>query len=88
MLVRSLRVSPAILFFLALCAFLGWQFRQGPSLAAHQLSDLSLTKSDSSSSKKPRIAVVTFITDEKSYVHTSLKNKDRKSPTPYRCWMF
>ncbi|KAF2792236.1 glycosyltransferase family 34 protein [Melanomma pulvis-pyrius CBS 109.77] len=76
MLVRSLRVSPAILVFLALCAFLGWQFRQGHSLAAHQLSDLSLTKDDSSSSKRPRIAVVTFITDEKSYVHTSLKNKD------------
>jgi mannan polymerase II complex MNN10 subunit len=29
--------------------------------------------------KPTRIAVVTFITDEKSYIHLSLKNKDRES---------
>jgi hypothetical protein len=26
-----------------------------------------------------RIAVVTFVTDQRSYLHLSLKNKDRKS---------
>ncbi|KAF2705132.1 glycosyltransferase family 34 protein [Pleomassaria siparia CBS 279.74] len=73
MLVRSLRKSPLVLLFLALCAFLGWH-KSGYSLVP------AASKSDAVSSNKgpktPRIAVVTFITDEKSYVHLSLKNKD------------
>jgi mannan polymerase II complex MNN10 subunit len=30
--------------------------------------------------KQPRVAVVTFVTDQRSYLHLSLKNKDRMAP--------
>jgi hypothetical protein len=34
---------------------------------------------DASKSATPRIGIVTFVTDEHSYTHISLRNKDRKS---------
>jgi mannan polymerase II complex MNN10 subunit len=77
MLTRAVRVPPVLLLLLlVVCAFLGWQFRQHPSAIA----PLALPKVDpTTGTQVPRIALVTFITDEKSYIHLSLKNKDRKS---------
>jgi mannan polymerase II complex MNN10 subunit len=77
MLARSVRVPPVLILFLIVCALLGWQFSQHSS----QPSPLTAaSKIDPVTGKPiPRIALVTFITDEKSYIHLSLKNKDRKS---------
>jgi hypothetical protein len=33
-------------------------------------------------SNKPRLAIVTFVTEQRSYLHLSLKNKDRKLSQP------
>ncbi|KAF1994059.1 glycosyltransferase family 34 protein [Amniculicola lignicola CBS 123094] len=70
--------SHSVLLFLALCAFLGWHFSRGPRLEG--TSDVAQvpgkTESKAPVKKGPRIAIVTYATYEKSYIHLSLRNKD------------
>jgi mannan polymerase II complex MNN10 subunit len=86
MLARSVRVPPVLILFLVVCALLGWQLSQHPSGP----SPLTATSNIDPITGKPipRIALVTFITDEKSYIHISLKNKDRKSIGATLCTFF
>lgn len=92
MLVKSLKASPSVLLFLVFCAFFGLQLSRGPidgpppppappepapEEAKESPAPPPLPEAPAPP-KAPRIAVVTFITDQKSYIHISLKNKDRK----------
>ena len=83
MLVRTLKIPPAVLFLLVFLAFFGWQLCQGPSHEEGPVSmapvpaDAPVEQADEN--KTPRIAVVTFVTEERSYHHISLKSKDRES---------
>ncbi|KAF2727594.1 hypothetical protein EJ04DRAFT_505494 [Polyplosphaeria fusca] len=77
MIARSCR-SP-LLLFVFLCAFLYWHFNKAPESLEHNISTTHPQVQPSGTEpvhKKPRIAIVTFITDPKSYLHLSLKNKD------------
>jgi mannan polymerase II complex MNN10 subunit len=71
MLMRSLKVPPSLLLILAFCVFLGIHFSQ-ISLPTQPVPALSLEK------KAPRIALVTFVTEERSYLHLALKSKNRE----------
>ena len=77
MLVRSLRAQPLVFIFLAFCAFMYWITHQGPSVLPAPPASRIETVETAVSRKTPRIAIATFITDEKSYTHLSLQNKDR-----------
>lgn len=80
MLVRSLKIPPAFLLLLVFLAFFGWQLCQGPS---HEESpiDMSAVPAEGGpvENRTPRIALMTFVTEERSYHHLSLKSKDRRS---------
>jgi mannan polymerase II complex MNN10 subunit len=83
MLVRALKIPPAVLFLLVFLIFFGWQLSQGPS---HEEGPVSMAPVPAEApaerpaeKKTPRIAVVTFVTEERSYHHISLKSKDRSS---------
>jgi len=80
MLVRSLKIPPAFLFLLVFLAFFGWQLSQGPS---HEETPIDKSpvpvEGGPVENKTPRIALMTFVTEERSYHHLSLKSKDRKS---------
>lgn len=69
---RSLKVSPSLILFLIFCAFLGWNFSQSP------LPDPAPRPPPSKpEEKKPsRIALVTFVTEQRSYLYLSLRSKD------------
>ncbi|ORX95314.1 galactosyl transferase GMA12/MNN10 family-domain-containing protein [Clohesyomyces aquaticus] len=73
MLFRSLRISPSVALFLLFCAFLGWQLSHGP-IAGQPIDPPG--PGAASPRQTPRIAIVTLITQEKSYIHMSLRNKD------------
>ncbi|KAF1840597.1 glycosyltransferase family 34 protein [Cucurbitaria berberidis CBS 394.84] len=71
MLIRSLRrIPPSLLLLLVFLAFFGWQLSQGPNHDAPEAPRAEVGK------KSPRIAVLTFITQQRSYVYLSVKNKD------------
>lgn len=77
---QSLRASPAVLCFLLFCLFLGYQLSNGtpPRQTGDEDKKANAPQEQSQPQpKKPRIGIVTFITDQKSYLHLSLKNKDR-----------
>jgi mannan polymerase II complex MNN10 subunit len=74
MLHRSLRVPPSLLLLVAFLVFFGWQFSQGPR---HEHGPVG---SQVVPGKAPRIALMTFVTEQRSYLHISLKNKARKHP--------
>ena len=78
MLIRSLKLPPAFLFLLVFLAIFGWQLSQGPT---HEEGPVSMSPVPVEAHLEPkplRIALVTFVTEERSYHHLSLKNKDRK----------
>jgi len=76
MLIRSARqIPPSLLVLLVFLVFLGWQLSQGPSHEEPPPPPPPPAKGDN---RPSRIAVVTFVTDQRSYLHLSLKNKDRK----------
>ena len=90
MLLRSARkIPPSFVLLLVFLVFLGWQLSQGPSheeLPPPPPPDVpapppvEAEQKPHEEEKKPlRIAIVTFVTDQRSYLHLSLKNKDRKS---------
>jgi hypothetical protein len=80
MLTRSLKVSPSMLLLIILLAFCGWQLSQGqgPKLQRVESALGFQTSLQAERTGKPRIAIITFVTGQKSYVHLSLKSKDRK----------
>lgn len=87
MLIRSVRgVPPSFVLLLAFLVFLGWQLSQGtshdeqppppPPPAPAPVEPEQ--KPHEEEQKPPRLAVITFVTEQRSYLHLSLKNKDRK----------
>lgn len=79
MLVRALKIPPAFLFLLVFLAFFGWQLSQGPSHEKGPVDMAPVPAEAPAKQKTPRIALMTFVTEERSYHHLSLKSKDRKS---------
>lgn len=82
MLIRTHKLPPAFLVLLVFLAFFGWQLSQGPS---HEEASVSMSPMPAEAPaevpaerKMPRVALMTFVTEERSYHHLSLKNKDRK----------
>ena len=82
MLIRTHKLPPALVFVLVFLAFFGWQLSQGPS---HEEASVSMSPMPAEAPaevpaerKMPRVALMTFVTEERSYHHLSLKNKDRK----------
>ncbi|KAF9699437.1 hypothetical protein EKO04_002394 [Ascochyta lentis] len=80
MLVRSLKIPPAFLFLLVFLALFGWQLSQGPS---HEEAPINMSPVPAEApaeappeQRMPRIALMTFVTEERSYHHLSLKSKD------------
>ncbi|KAF2187060.1 glycosyltransferase family 34 protein [Zopfia rhizophila CBS 207.26] len=74
MLARSPKpITIGLLLFL--CVFLVWQLGHG-SIEEHPSKAAASVSSAAEQRNRPRIAIVTFITDQKSYIHISLKNKD------------
>ncbi|RMZ66716.1 galactosyl transferase GMA12 MNN10 family-domain-containing [Pyrenophora seminiperda CCB06] len=82
MLLPSARkIPPALVLLLFFLALLGWQLCQGtsheelppppPPPAPEQEPPVEQVEQ-----RKPRIAVVTFTTQQQSYLHLSMKNKD------------
>jgi mannan polymerase II complex MNN10 subunit len=70
MLMRTLKVPSSLLLILVFCVFLGIHFSQIP---------LPTQPGPAPPEKKaPRIAVVTFVTEERSYLHLALKSKNRE----------
>lgn len=90
MLVRSARrLPPSLVLLLAFLAFLGWELNQG---MRHEERPLPSSpppppppapvepeqKPHGEEKKPPRLALVTFVTEQRSYLYLSLRNKDRK----------
>jgi hypothetical protein len=73
MLMRSLKVPPSVLLILGFLLFLGLHFSQVP-LPPQPVRPPPPEK------KTPRIALVTFVTEERSYLHLALKSKNREFP--------
>jgi mannan polymerase II complex MNN10 subunit len=75
MLMRPLKVPPSLLLVIVFCVFLAIHF-----------SPISLptqpSPGPSSERKAPRIALVTFVTEERSYLHLALKSKNREWLVP------
>jgi mannan polymerase II complex MNN10 subunit len=94
MIARSCRTSPAVWLLLFLSGFLYYQFTKDDGSLDHltgarpgvpplqPVQSVQPVEPVKSEPQKPRIAVVTFITDQKSYLHLSLKNKDRECTQP------
>jgi mannan polymerase II complex MNN10 subunit len=88
MLIRSLRgVPPSLVLLLFFLAFLGWQLSQGPKHEEQPPllpppppppAPVEEKPNAPAEVKPPRIAVMTFVTDQRSYLHLSLKNHDRR----------
>ncbi|KAI8940135.1 hypothetical protein NX059_003848 [Plenodomus lindquistii] len=70
MLTRSLRVPPSLYLALILLAFFGWQLCQGPTHEAPPAPPAPPAQK-----KAPRVAIMTFVTEQRSYLYLSLKNK-------------
>jgi mannan polymerase II complex MNN10 subunit len=92
MLSRSLRVPPSLYLFIAICVLFVYHLSQDALITdlaapkpASSASSSSLSSSSSSSSRKsgPRIGIVTFVAEQHSYIHTSLRNKARKQLIAY-----
>ena len=73
MLMRSLKVPPSLLFILCFLVLLGFHFSQVPP-------PKEPPRPPPPEKKVPRIALVTFVTEERSYLHLALKSKNREFP--------
>lgn len=77
MLMRNVKVPPSLLLVVVFLVFLGVHFSQTQPPAQ--------PRPPPPEKKAPRIALVTFVTEERSYLHLALKSKNRKlsraSPT-------
>jgi mannan polymerase II complex MNN10 subunit len=77
MLLRSLKLPPSLLLLIVCLAFFGWQLSKG-TLSENGSLDTQFIQQNEGGNRAPRIALMTFVTDQRSYLHLSLKNKDRK----------
>ncbi|KAF2277528.1 uncharacterized protein EI97DRAFT_449623 [Westerdykella ornata] len=85
MISRLLRASPTALLLVLFCMLFGWQLILGGD-REHALLQNSLIVSPEEAAaatspsvqvpRRLRIAVITAVTEERSYIHLSLKNKD------------
>ncbi|KAH7069243.1 galactosyl transferase GMA12/MNN10 family-domain-containing protein [Paraphoma chrysanthemicola] len=75
MLLRKLKLPPSLLLLIVFLAFFGWQLSQG---TRHEDGPVgtNIIPSSGGEKKAPRIALMTFVTEQRSYLHLSLKNKD------------
>lgn len=89
MLIRSARrLPPSLVLMLVFLAFLGWELSQGMRHEEHPLPASppppapALVEPEQrphvEEKKPPRLALVTFVTEQRSYLYLSLRNKDRK----------
>ncbi|KAA8616813.1 Glyco-transf-34 domain containing protein [Pyrenophora tritici-repentis] len=77
MLLRSARSIPlSLVLLLVFLVFLGFQLSQGPSHEKLPPPPPAPEDKPPVEHKKPRVAVVTFTTQQQSYIHLSMKNKD------------
>ncbi|KAF1942616.1 hypothetical protein EJ02DRAFT_443938 [Clathrospora elynae] len=77
MLIRSLRrIPPSFVLLFVFLAFFGWQLSQGPSHEAPPSPPSPAPALAEGQQKTPRIALMTFITNQRSYLHIALKSKD------------
>lgn len=76
MLLRSFKLPPSLLLLFVLLGFFGWQLSQGTTHENDEVGRLVIPKDGAK--QGPRIALMTFVTEQRSYLHLSLKNKDRK----------
>lgn len=85
MLARSIRVPPPVVILLVLCFLLGYQFSRsslpGPCAPSAPPPD-SLPAAKPAQTNGPRIALVTFVTEQNSYMHASLRGKSRTLESP------
>jgi mannan polymerase II complex MNN10 subunit len=77
MLLRSIRVPPSLLLLIFFLAFFGWQLSQGTKHEEGPVGSQVIPQEESDR-HTPRIALMTFVTDQRSYLHQSLRNKDRQ----------
>jgi mannan polymerase II complex MNN10 subunit len=77
MLIRSFRIPPSLLLLILFLAFFGWQLSQGTKHEEGPVGS-EVVPMEEGAARGPRIAIMTFVTDQRSYLHLSLKNKDRK----------
>lgn len=79
MLLRSFKIPNSLLLLIVFLAFFGWQLSQGTRHENAPVDRQVIPQTDGDGGNKaPRIALMTFVTDQRSYLHLSLKNKDRK----------
>ncbi|KAL6159654.1 hypothetical protein ACJBU6_02085 [Exserohilum turcicum] len=85
MLIRSAKKIPlSIAFLLAFLVFLGWRLSQATSYREQLPSSPPPPSAPVEPEQKPhveerkplRVAIMTFVTEQRSYLHLSLKNKD------------
>lgn len=85
MLFRSFRsIPPSLLLLILFLAFLGWQLSQGTKHEEGPVGQQVMPQVENGGDepkRAPRIALMTFVTEQRSYLHLSLKNKDRKHPS-------
>jgi mannan polymerase II complex MNN10 subunit len=77
MLTRSLRLSPSFLLIILVLALFVWQLNKEPG-EERCLRNQVLPQDAIVEKEGPRIALMTFVTNQRSYLHLSLQNKDRK----------
>lgn len=81
MLIRPLKIPPASVLLLLFLGFLGWQLCQGPTHEDGPVGTAPVPAEQHDAppeNKAPRIAIMTFVAEERSYHHISLQNKDRE----------
>jgi mannan polymerase II complex MNN10 subunit len=83
MLIRSFRLPPSLLLLILFLAFFGWQLSQGTKHEEGPVGS-EVVPMEEGGMRAPRIAIMTFVTDQRSYLHLSLKNKDRKHSSASR----
>lgn len=69
----SIRRATALLFIVIL---IGWRLLA--TMGGHSYKGLSSTLSFDAKDREPRVALISFITSQPSYLYLSLKNKFRK----------
>ncbi|KAH7408237.1 galactosyl transferase GMA12/MNN10 family-domain-containing protein [Phaeosphaeria sp. MPI-PUGE-AT-0046c] len=75
MLLRSFKVPPSLLLLILFLAFFGWQLSQGTKHEEGPV-DSEVIPLEEGERRSPRIAIMTFVTEQRSYLHQVLKNKD------------
>ena len=79
MLARSIKIQPSLLLLILFLAFFGWQLSQGTKHEEGPV-DSEVIPLEEGERRAPRVAIMTFVTEQRSYLHQVLKNKDREYP--------